>query len=106
MKTVTFDESVWQLVPVKPTDEMLNATNEHIWGREHRPERHAVCILRHARCRTEARRRCSMSKQLIAERDAMALDEAGGFYMRHVMAMTHEELHSKMAIAAELATGI
>ena len=24
----------WQLVPVEPTDEMLNATNEYIWGRE------------------------------------------------------------------------
>ena len=43
-----------------------------------------------------------MSKQLYGERDVMALDEAGGFYMRHVMAMTNEKLHSKMAIAAEL----
>ena len=25
MKTVTFDESVWQLVPVEPTPEMLVA---------------------------------------------------------------------------------
>lgn len=32
----------------------------------------------------------------------MALDEAGGFYMRHVMAMTHEGLNGKSAIAAEL----
>lgn len=37
-----------------------------------------------------------------AERDAMALDEAGGYYFRHVLAMTGEELHSKGDIAAEL----
>lgn len=37
-----------------------------------------------------------------AERDAMALDEAGGYYMRHVMAMTGEQLHGKADIAAEL----
>ena len=30
------------------------------------------------------------------------LDEAGGYYMRHVMAMTSEGLNSKGAIAAEL----
>ncbi|MCA1178918.1 MULTISPECIES: hypothetical protein [unclassified Pantoea] len=42
-----------------------------------------------------------MSKQY-AERDAMALDEAGGYYMRHVMAMTGEKLHGKGDIAAEL----
>ena len=24
----------WQLVPVYPTSEMLDATNEHIWGRD------------------------------------------------------------------------
>ena len=34
------------------------------------------------------------------ERDAMALGE---FYTKHVMAMTEESLHSKAAIAAELA---
>lgn len=42
-----------------------------------------------------------MTKQY-AERDAMALDEAGGYYMRHVVAMTGEQLHSKGDIAAEL----
>ena len=42
-----------------------------------------------------------MTKQY-AERDAMALDEAGGYYMRHVMAMTGEQLHGKGDIAAEL----
>lgn len=42
-----------------------------------------------------------MTKQY-AERDAMALDEAGGYYMRHVMAMTGEKLHGKGDIAAEL----
>lgn len=42
-----------------------------------------------------------MSK-LYAERDIMALDDAGGYYMRHVMAMTGEDLHGKGAIAAEL----
>ena len=38
-----------------------------------------------------------------AERDVMALDVAGEFYAKHVMAMTAEGLHSKAAIAAELA---
>ena len=37
-----------------------------------------------------------------AERDASALDEAGGYYIRHVSAMTKEGLHSKSDIAAEL----
>jgi hypothetical protein len=37
-----------------------------------------------------------------AERDAMALDDAGGYYLRHVLAMTGEKLHSKSDIAAEL----
>lgn len=36
------------------------------------------------------------------ERDPMALDDAGGYYFRHVNAMTGEKLHSKAAIAAEL----
>ncbi|ECT0233788.1 hypothetical protein DPN96_18885 [Salmonella enterica subsp. enterica serovar Derby] len=40
--------------------------------------------------------------QLYAERDAMELDAAGGFYIRHVTAMTKEELHNKSDIAAEL----
>jgi len=38
-----------------------------------------------------------------AERDIVALDEQGGHYFRHVMAMTSEGLHSKSDIAAELA---
>lgn len=42
-----------------------------------------------------------MSK-LYGERDIMALDEVGGYYMRHVMAMTGEGLHGKSEIAAEL----
>ena len=36
-------------------------------------------------------------------RDPMALDEAGGYYIRHVSAMTAEGLHSKADIAKELA---
>ena len=36
------------------------------------------------------------------ERDPMALDAAGGYYFRHVNAMTEERLHSKADIAAEL----
>lgn len=42
-----------------------------------------------------------MSKQY-AERDIESLDEAGGFYSRHVSAMTGEGLNSKSSIAAEL----
>lgn len=42
-----------------------------------------------------------MSK-LYGERDIEALDDAGDYYMRHVMAMTGEGLHSKGDIAAEL----
>lgn len=38
-----------------------------------------------------------------AQRDAMALDVAGGYYTKHVCALTHEQLHSKSDIAAELA---
>lgn len=37
-----------------------------------------------------------------ANRDSCELDEAGGYYMRHVTAMTSEGLHSKGAVAAEL----
>lgn len=37
------------------------------------------------------------------ERDPMALDAAGGYYFRHLNAMTGEKLHSKADIAAELA---
>lgn len=36
------------------------------------------------------------------ERDIMDLDDAGGYYFRHVNAMTGEKLHSKSDIAAEL----
>lgn len=36
------------------------------------------------------------------ERCPMALDAAGGYYIRHVSAMTGEKLHSKADIAAEL----
>jgi len=36
------------------------------------------------------------------DRDAMALDKAGGYYARHVFAMTAEQLHAKSDIAAEL----
>ena len=43
-----------------------------------------------------------MSTKQYAERDAMALDEAGGYYCRHVSAMAVEHLHSKSDIAAEL----
>ncbi len=42
-------------------------------------------------------------KKLYAERDPEALDVAGGFYGRHVSAMTAEGLHEKADIAAELA---
>ncbi|EBS2695444.1 hypothetical protein ZQ65_25665 [Salmonella enterica subsp. enterica serovar Newport] len=38
-----------------------------------------------------------------AERDAMQLDKDGGYYSRHIQAMTREGLHSKGDIAAELA---
>lgn len=37
-----------------------------------------------------------------AERDAYELDKSGGYYVRHVMAMTSEKLHAKSDIAAEL----
>lgn len=40
--------------------------------------------------------------KLYADRDASALDDAGGYYFRHVMAMTAEGLHSKSQIACEL----
>lgn len=36
-------------------------------------------------------------------RDAVELDRAGGYYSRHVQAMTAEGLHAKSDIAAELA---
>ena len=37
-----------------------------------------------------------------AERDASELDDVGGYYIRHVSAMTKEGLHSKGDVAAEL----
>lgn len=43
-----------------------------------------------------------MSK-LYGNRDICRLDEAGGYYCKHVEAMTSEGLRSKMQIAAELA---
>ena len=43
-----------------------------------------------------------MSNKQYAERDAYELDVAGGYYSRHVSAMTSEGLHSKSDIAAEL----
>lgn len=42
-----------------------------------------------------------MSKQY-AERDIESLDEAGGFYSRHISSMTGEGLHTKSSVAAEL----
>ena len=42
-----------------------------------------------------------MSKQY-AERNPIELDKAGGYYIRHVSAMTGEKLHAKSAIAEEL----
>lgn len=42
-----------------------------------------------------------MSKQY-ARRDIESLDEVGGFYSRHVSAMTREGLFTKTDIAAEL----
>ena len=44
-----------------------------------------------------------MIKKLYANRDIEQLDEEGNFYFDHLMAMTREKLHSKSAIAAELA---
>lgn len=43
-----------------------------------------------------------MSTKQYAERDAEALDDNGGYYFRHVSAMTGESLHNKSDIAAEL----
>lgn len=42
-------------------------------------------------------------EELYAERDTMELDEAGNYYFKHIMAITSEQLHSKSAIACELA---
>lgn len=43
------------------------------------------------------------TEKLYAERDICEQDEKGGFYFKHVLAMTAEGLHSKSDIAAELA---
>lgn len=43
------------------------------------------------------------NEKLYAERDICELDDLGGFYTKHVSAMTAEQLHSKSDIAAELA---
>ena len=45
----------------------------------------------------------SLSALLYAERDIRALDRNGNHYCKHASAMTGEKLHSKSAIAAELA---
>lgn len=39
----------------------------------------------------------------VGNRDIMGQDEQGGYYFRHVNALTAEALHSKSDIAAELA---
>lgn len=38
-----------------------------------------------------------------AERDSFEMDKAGGYFTRHIAAMTAEGLHDKYAIADELA---
>lgn len=43
-----------------------------------------------------------MKKQYQKDRDVFELDKSGGYYCRHVAAMTSEDLHSKSDIAAEL----
>lgn len=45
---------------------------------------------------------CMSNQKQYADRDIMQLDEDGGYYFRHVNAMTGEGLHSKSDIAAEL----
>lgn len=44
-----------------------------------------------------------MTEKLYAERDPMQQDKEGNYYCKHVSAMTDEDLHSKSAIASELA---
>jgi hypothetical protein len=44
-----------------------------------------------------------MKMKQYAERDIENLDEEGNYYFRHIEAMSEEGLHSKSAIAAELA---
>lgn len=43
-----------------------------------------------------------MSEKIYAERDIIGMDSKGGYYCRHISAMTREGLHSKSDIAAEL----
>lgn len=43
-----------------------------------------------------------MSVKRYPEQDPVALDKAGGYYMRHVHAMTVEALHGKSEIAEQL----
>ncbi len=43
-----------------------------------------------------------MSDKLYDDHDSLELDEAGGYYFRHISAMTAEALHSKAAIACQL----
>ena len=45
----------------------------------------------------------AVTQKQYAHRDIMGIDKAGGYYCRHVSAMTGEGLHSKSDIAAELA---
>ncbi|WP_415913288.1 hypothetical protein [Neptuniibacter sp. QD37_11] len=44
----------------------------------------------------------NVSPTLYADRDEMALDQAGEYYSRHVVAMAREKLEKKADIAAEL----
>lgn len=44
-----------------------------------------------------------MRENLYCDRDICGLDEIGGFYSRHVSAMTSESLNGKSKISAELA---
>lgn len=44
-----------------------------------------------------------MSEPLYPPRDPLALERAGGYYMRHVRGMTAEKLHGKAEIAEQLA---
>ena len=44
MKTVTFDENVWQLVPVEPTIEMISAATRDSVGFGTRAEYKAMLV--------------------------------------------------------------
>lgn len=64
----------------------------------------AVAYLLSPRYKTTETENITMStEKLYADRDICELDEKGGFYFKHVLAMTAEGLHSKSNIAAELA---